>query len=524
MAEYFMSFAMRVKEILKLLDPKNQNLPALSTAADFKTCPLIYIPVVQGEEHDMIQEFPAFKGLKLSGKKEEMKEVIKNDQVFRFIGLGKLDQVNARTMRRFFGKVYLEALKSKPKQIAMLCPKEFLSHAATGVHVAALDPGMFKSKWEKTPAPEVIFVAPGTLMSSPRSLSFPRRRGSDSRLHGNDIENALHEGQVIAEGKNLMRILGSLPPNVLNQQTYAELCMALGHQWKVTVKRAPQKELKKYELLQAVSHGSNHPSELLIFRIEPKKKSKHATALIGKGLCYDSGGIIDKQDHMKFMKEDMAGSASVLATILVLVKNKWPIRETTYFFLPIAQNMMGSKAMRADDVYTAGDGQKVEVTHTDAEGRLVLADTICYAKNHFPEIHRYMTIATLTGSCVRALGDVYTGLVSNNRSLAKEMELIGKETGDYLFAGPWDLEYDDYICPVADVPNVGENAGEAGWIKGALFMNRFIPKTEEGEPKAQYAHLDIAGTIDMYEKGKPWRRKGFNSGVGVGLLAKLLSE
>ena len=228
------------------------------------------------------------------------------------------------------------------------------------------------------------------------------------------------------------------------------------------------------------------------------------------------------------MKEHMAGSASLLATILVMVKNKWPVKETTYFVMAIAENMMGQSAMRADDIYTAGDGQKVEVTHTDAEGRLVLADAICYVKKHFPEVRRYVTIATLTGSCMRALGDVYTGLVCNNRSFAKELELLGKEVGDYVYSSPWDLEYDDYFCPIADVPNMSDSP-DAGWIKGGLFMNRFIPclpagrpKTEEGEPKAEYAHLDIAGTIDMVEKGKPWRRKGFNSGVGVSLLAKLL--
>ncbi|QQR83651.1 hypothetical protein IPJ72_00340 [Candidatus Peregrinibacteria bacterium] len=167
----------------------------------------------------------------------------------------------------------------------------------------------------------------------------------------------------------------------MNQKTYAEVIVKLAKQWKVPVERVDKSKLKNYQLLNAVSQGSEHDSELLIFTLKPKKtKAKAATAVVGKGLCYDSGGLIGKQDHMKSMKEDMAGSASVLATVLNLVKGGYDVKQTTYFLLPLAENMMGQNAMRADDLYTTGDGKQVEIAHTDAEGRLVLADAICYAK------------------------------------------------------------------------------------------------------------------------------------------------
>ncbi|MFH1012209.1 MAG: hypothetical protein V1760_00465 [Candidatus Peregrinibacteria bacterium] len=497
---------MSVKEILRWLDPKNQNLPKLRLERNFAKDPLVYIPVTEGGEKEWAKRFPLLKKRDFSGKKDETAEIIKSDQVVRFVGMGNGKGMTSRLMRRYVGQMYLESLKGKPQKVTIVCPEKWLTEAAAGIHVAALDPGMVKPHEKKKLVPEVTLSAPDL-----------------TKLQ--EAKKAVGEGMVIAEGKNLMRILGALPPNILNQRTYAQICMELGKKWGVPCKRAHEKELKKYQLLNAVSLGSEQKSELLMFKLDPKRgPTKEATAVVGKGLCYDSGGLIGKQDHMKSMKEDMSGSAAALGAILTIVKNKWEIKETTYFFLPLAQNMMGSKAMRADDVWMAGDGQTVEIEHTDAEGRLVLADAICYAKNNFKNIRRYYTIATLTGSCAVALGDIYTGTVCNNPVLTQTVEKAGRETGDYVHAAPWDLEYDDYKSPIASLSNLGENAREAGWIKGGLFMHHFIPKNKDGTDAAEFCHLDIAGSIDMFEKGKPWRRKGLNSGVGVNLLARLLTK
>jgi len=228
---------------------------------------------------------------------------------------------------------------------------------------------------------------------------------------------------------------------------------------------------------------------------------------------------------MKTMKEDMAGSSSVLGTILNIKKNNLKMKQTTHFLLPLAENMMGSRAMRADDVWTAGDGQTVEVIHTDAEGRLVMSDAICYAKNNFKNIDEVYTIATLTGSCVVALGEVYTGAVCNDEKLQKEIVKAGEESGDLVFPGPWDLEFDDNNSPVADVANLGEKDRDAGWLKAGFYLARFVPKNKKtGKHTAKFCHFDIAGTIDMKASGAPYRRKGFNSGVGVGYLSAILTK
>lgn len=497
---------MTIKQIIGFLEPKNQNLPFAEIRHDFKNIPIIFVPVTENNEKDLKKVFRFLKE-KLDWKKGEKKQVVYKDQVFNFIGMGPEKNVNSRSMRRFYGSAYLSASASKPKTIGFFCSLEFVKEAAIGVDVAALNPAMLKPKAKGEKVPGIFFIHP----------DFKKKKVQAGK--------AIKLGQVIAEGKNLMRILGTIPPNVLNPKLYADLIVQIAKKWKIKCVRVPKPKLKKYNLLNAVSSGSKYDSELLVLTLHPKKgKTKKATALIGKGLCYDSGGLQSKQNHMKFMKEDMAGSASVLGTVLAIKKGALPLKETTHFIIGLAENMMGSQAMRADDVYAAGDGQTVEIIHTDAEGRLVLADCICYVKSNFKNTNRYMTIATLTGSCVIALGEHYTGVICNDEKFADEVEKIGKEVGEYMHTGPWDMDYDDNNSPTADMANLGESDREAGWIKAGMFLHRFIPKSKKAKENKEFCHFDIAATIDMNEKGKPWRRKGFSSGIGVGVLSSLLTR
>ncbi len=498
---------MTTKSILKLLDPKEMNLPNLSVESDLKKAEVITVPVFEGNEKDLNKTFPFLKKEKISGKKMERKCIITNNKQYNFVGVGTSDKINYRKMRRFFGTAYLANLGGKPKSIGLFCPLEWIEAASVGVTVAGLNSGILKSKRKKEKQPTVFFIHP------------------DFKSKKTQANKALKTGQTIGEGKNIMRILGSLPPNVLTTDKYAEVILGLAKKWKIKCERVSQTKLKKYTLLNAVSLGSEHNSELLIFTLHPKKgKTKKATAFIGKGLCYDSGGLQSKQNHMKFMKEDMAGSASVIGTVYSIKNSDADLKETTYFVMPLAENMMGDSAMRADDIYTTGDGQTVEIVHTDAEGRLALADAICYVKNNFKNVHNYYTIATLTGSCIIALGEHYTGLVCNDIDLANDVVKTSLKTGDHAHAGPWDMDYDDNNSPNADVANLGENSREAGWIKAGMFLYRFVPKAKKAEQQAKFAHFDIAATIDMDEKGKTWRKKGLSSGIGVGLLRKVLTK
>ncbi|MBN1258993.1 hypothetical protein JXA05_04530 [Candidatus Peregrinibacteria bacterium] len=466
---------MTKEQILALLEPKNQGLPMLKSASAATGYPVFCKPV-------------------FDEKPKKKRHFVQNSQLIMEMGIGPKKEMGARKIRRWYGEAYLAAAAGKPDKIAMACPPSFLKYAAVGVHMAALDPAMLKPKW-KPSSPEVAFVDP--------AYKTPAR-----------AETAIREGEIVAEGKNLMRVLGALPDNMLNVPAYASVIQALAKRWGIKCERVPKEKLKKYELLNSVAFGSRYPSELLILTMEPKSgKTKKETVVIGKGICFDSGGLMTKAPRMKYMKEDMAGSAAILGAILTMRKLGKTVKETTRFMVALAENLINENATRPDDIWKAGDGQTVEITNTDAEGRLVLADAICYAKANFKNACRFFTIATLTGSCIQTLGQIYTGAVTNTSALQKQFEKIGRETGDLVHFAPWDMEYDDLDSPVADTVNQSDDK-DAGWIKAALFLNRFIP---EG---AQFCHFDIAGSVDMKEKGNPWRRKGFNSGVCVELLTR----
>ncbi len=498
---------MTVQQILKLLDPKNQNLPKIGIDSGYKKYNRINVFVLEGKEKDVVKQFPCLKNAKISGKAKELKEVICKNQVFWVHGLGKEDKMTTREIRRLFGRVYLGALAGKPEKIVITCPLDWCEFAATGIRVAALDAGLLKPKYKNEGTPEVILL----------NFEFGKKSAEARKM--------ISVGEITADGKNLMRMLGAIPPNILTPPKYAEVIKALAKEWKVECKQVSHKELAEYGLINAVAAGSQYSPELLVLTMHPKSgKTAKATALVGKGLCFDSGGLQGKGSYMKDMKLDMSGGASALGTILDIVKNKRDLKETTYFVLPLVESLMGSKAMRPDDIVTAGDGQTVEVIHTDAEGRMVLADAICYMKKNHKDIHKYMTIATLTGSCVVALGDIYTGIICNDDGLKTDVENAADESGDFVHAAPWDEEFDDNNSPVADVANLGEKDRDAGWIKGGMFMSRFLPKKKDGDIDAKYCHFDIAGTIDMKLGGKSWRKKGLSSGVGVGLLSRLLTK
>lgn len=497
---------MTVQDILKLTDPKNQNLPKISPDSGFKNYELVYIPVFEETVKNTEKVFPALKKLKLKGEKKESHELIQNGQLLRVRGMGKKKEMNPRKVRRLFASFFLKADALKMKKAGFYCEElNWVYFAALGIHVAALNPGLFKPSYKKTPALEIGLFNP----------VFKAKTAT--------VQKEIERGMNTAEGKNLMRILGATPPNALSTENYAKVIEELCKKWKVSCKNVSKKELVKYELLNAVSEGSGHDSKLLVITL-PVPGSKKCNVVVGKGLCYDSGGVQGKGDHMKTMKEDMAGSASLLGTILNIKKNNLKLKQTTHFLLPLAENMMGCSAMRADDVWKAGDGQTVEIIHTDAEGRLVLADAICYAKNNFKNIESICTIATLTGSCLYCFADVYTGAICNDDAFRDAAVKAGKESGDHVFAGPWDKEYDDNHSPIADVANLGEK-DYGGWIKAGFFLACFAPKDKKtGELTTKFCHFDIAGSIDMKASGNGHRQKGFSSGIGVGLLSKLLTK
>ena len=321
------------------------------------------------------------------------------------------------------------------------------------------------------------------------------------------LKKALKTGQTVGQGSNAAKDLANLPGNVCTPSYLAKTSQAAAKSYaSLSCKVLGEKEMKKLgmDCLLSVGAGSAQESKLITIEYKGGKKGEQPHALVGKGITFDTGGISLKpggaMDEMKF---DMCGAASVIGTMQVVAELKLPINVVG--IVASAENMPGSKATKPGDVVRTMSGLTVEVLNTDAEGRLVLADALTYAKRFKPQ--SVVDIATLTGAVIMALGYSTSGLMSNDDSLAKELLAAGDESCDRAWQLPlWEVYQKDLDSNFADIANIG---GRAGTITAACFLSRF---TEE----FKWAHLDVAGTAQF--KGAA---KG-GSGRPVPLLSQYL--
>ncbi len=324
-----------------------------------------------------------------------------------------------------------------------------------------------------------------------------------------NLRKSLKTGQVIGQGMNVAKDLANLPGNVCTPTFLANTSKTASRKYpKLSCRVFGEKEMKKMgmDCLLSVGNGSAQESKLISMNYQGGKKSAKPYAIVGKGITFDTGGISLKppptMDEMKF---DMCGAASVIATMQVVSELKLPIN--LIGIVASAENMPGSKATKPGDVVRTMSGQTVEILNTDAEGRLVLADALTYVERFDPV--SVIDIATLTGAVIMALGYSTSGLMSNNRNLAKELLSAGDKASDRAWELPiWDIYQKDLDSNFADIANIG---GRAGTITAACFLSRFTEKYP-------WAHLDVAGTASL--KGAA---KG-GSGRPVPLLCQYLID
>ncbi|WP_313953892.1 leucyl aminopeptidase [Accumulibacter sp.] len=298
-------------------------------------------------------------------------------------------------------------------------------------------------------------------------------------------EEALNQGQAIAEGVSLAKNLANLPGNVCTPSHLAETAQHLATEHKIECQILEADEMAALGMhsLLSVAKGSHQSPKLIVLQYKGGKSDEKPVVLVGKGVTFDSGGIsLKPAPEMDEMKYDMCGAASVLGAIKATALMKLPINLTV--IVPSTENMPGGAATRPGDIVTSMSGQSIEILNTDAEGRLILCDALTYAARFDPET--VIDVATLTGACVIALGHVATGLFANSDTLARELEHAGDEAHDRAWQMPlWD-DYQELLkSPFADMANIGGRS--AGSITAACFLARFTKKYV-------WAHLDIAGT------------------------------
>jgi leucyl aminopeptidase len=317
----------------------------------------------------------------------------------------------------------------------------------------------------------------------------------------------------IADGVVLARDLINEPANVLFPGEFARRASGL-RKLGVLVEVLDLPAMRKLGMgaLLGVAQGSTHEPKVVVMRWNGGKRGVEPIAFVGKGVCFDSGGIsIKPAQGMEDMKGDMAGAACVVGLMHALAARKAKVNAVG--IIGLVENMPDGKAQRPGDIVTSMSGQTIEIINTDAEGRLVLADVLHYVNKRFKP--KFMVnLATLTGAIIVALGQEYAGLFSNDDKLSERLAKAGEATGERVWRMPLAPEYDKIIdSKFADVKNSGGRW--AGSITAAQFLQRFVNKTP-------WAHLDIAGTA----LGSPQTdiNKSWSSGWGVRLLDRLVED
>jgi leucyl aminopeptidase len=328
-----------------------------------------------------------------------------------------------------------------------------------------------------------------------------------------ELRRGVERGRILAEATNFARDLVNEPANVLTPTELArraeEIAQTFGLEIDV-LDEARMKELGMGSLL-GVSQGSAEPARLIVLSYTPSAESKETIAIVGKGLTFDSGGIsIKPADGMEKMKYDMSGGATTIAAMRAIAQLKPAVN--VIGLVGAVENMPGGRAQRPGDVVRSMAGKTIEIINTDAEGRLVLADVLAYARKLGAT--RIVDLATLTGAVSIALGDVYVAALGNNQEWIDAVIEAGRRAGEKIWELPLDKDYREQIkSEIADIKNTGGR--KAGTITAAYFLREFVEDTP-------WVHLDIAGTA-WNESNKPFLTSG-PTGVCVRTLATLVAD
>jgi len=395
------------------------------------------------------------------------------------VGLGAEESLSLNKIRKAVGAAARTSLKKGWKKIGVLSPStstlehEDVQAAVTeGVLLANYDFTAFKGK------------------SEPRRFESLEvfTNGDDTRK----VRRSLPQIEAGVAACHRVRDLVNTPPSDLAPEFFAETAQKLAKSHKISVQVMGPDELKAggFNCVLAVGRGSTHAPRVVKLEYVPKEKAKKHVVLVGKGVCFDSGGLSLKDaSGMETMKDDMTGAAVVLATTLACAELQLPVQVTA--ILGLVENMPSGSSYKPGDVLRSRSGKTIEVLNTDAEGRLVLADLLHYA-SEFGADH-IIDLATLTGACVVALGDGVSGVFGVDQKLVERVLDAGQATGEYLWQLPLVEEYGDSLkSSVADIKNItGTKWG--GAITAGLFLKEFVHHES-------WVHVDLSSCWSRSER------------------------
>src|SRR5438132_3997725 len=419
------------------------------------------------------------------------------------VGAGKREQWNSAVLRKLAGAA-LRYLKARSvKNFALLvrenhATEESAQAIAEGALAANFETDKYKTDKKNGKNVDTVLVA---------GFSDAERAAG---------EKALSKGRIIADAQNFARDLINEPSNKLSPRILAEKAEAMAKEASLAVQILDEKKISELKMgaLLSVAQGSVEPPRVMVVTYTPAhpKPGAPVIGLIGKAVTFDTGGIsIKPADGMEKMKYDMAGGATMLGVMRALAALKPSVK--VICVVPSTENMPGGKAQKPGDIQTAMSGKTIEVLNTDAEGRLILADGIEYAKRL--GCTHLIDAATLTGAIVVALANVNVGVFGSDQAFTDKLLARAKACGEKMWQMPIDEEYREFIKGgIADIQNISSGKG-GGAITAAMFLKEFSGDTP-------WIHLDIAGTAWLDEQ-KPWAAKGA-SGVAVRTLIDLVTK
>ncbi len=416
------------------------------------------------------------------------------------LGAGKPEALTAERLRRAAGSAAKQAAKLRVPRLAFLVPagtavgaREAARALAEGAVLGAYAFTEFKSRAEDAPEPtelaELVLVA--------------------GDADAAELEAGARLGEVVARAECLARTLGNLPGNVATPTFLAGTAERIARErgLKVTVLGRRELEEEGMRALLAVSQGSDQEPKLIVLEHRGGAEGEKPLVIVGKGVTFDSGGIsIKPAASMEEMKFDMSGAGATLAALQAVAE--LGVRANVVGIVPSTENLPNGSALKPGDIVRTHLGKTVEVVNTDAEGRLILADALSYARRFDPAA--VVDAATLTGACVVALGHHAAAVLGSDEALVQELRAAGDRTGERVWPLPMFDEYRDQIrSEYADIKNSGGKP--AGTVTAAWFLREFAGSFP-------WAHLDVAGTA--YGDGKlPYQTRG-STGAPTRLLVE----
>lgn len=463
--------------------------------------PVLIVPFFEGQKPSDDFDAKTIKAYGFTGKSGELVSFIRNGALTYLFGAGEKPTKDLDLFLQILGGKIAGFIKTLPQTKVAVCTCSIANDKTlTATPAAHLAYGLGLGSY--------YFDEYKTEKKDPHFIQVVSKSATDD-------EAAFAPLFAVMDGIYEARDLISEPANMMSPADFVETVKEMKlPKVKLHVLNTKQMQKLNMNLLLNVAAGAAKEPFLLVMEYMNGKKNDAPTVLVGKGVCYDSGGMnLKPASGLTHMKYDMSGGAAVVGTILAL--SKMGAQQNVVGIVPLVENMLSSTAQHVDDVWQSMSGYTVEVGNTDAEGRLILADALWYGQEKYAP-KRIVDIATLTGVMRYVFADQYAGLFTNDEALRKTLLTAGDKTQDKLWELPLNPAYEKMLASnIADICNIG-GQGAAGSATAAMFLKKFI---KEG---TAWAHIDMA-SVCWNDSDKPLAPKGA-TGFGVALLTQMILE